>query len=99
MLDAGHLGQNICLMGATLDLKVVPIGGFYDDLLHDKNINLKNNELNYELYNNIKNCMKARMDNNNHEFQKLANYPYTKNCVTCIPSKKNNCTFCECVQV
>jgi len=30
-LDAGHIGQNICLAGESLSLGVCPIGAFHDD--------------------------------------------------------------------
>lgn len=33
-LDAGHIGQNICLAGEALSLGVCPIGAFYDDELN-----------------------------------------------------------------
>jgi SagB-type dehydrogenase family enzyme len=31
LLDIGHLGQNLCLAGAALDLAVVTTCGFFDD--------------------------------------------------------------------
>lgn len=31
-LDLGHMTQNLCLAGATLDLAVITIGGFIGDL-------------------------------------------------------------------
>jgi SagB-type dehydrogenase family enzyme len=34
LLDAGHLGQNICLMATAMNLGVLPIGGFLDDELN-----------------------------------------------------------------
>jgi SagB-type dehydrogenase family enzyme len=34
LLDAGHLGQNICLMATAMNLGVLPIGGFLDDDLN-----------------------------------------------------------------
>ena len=30
LIDAGHIGQNICLVSQEIGLDVVPIGGFYD---------------------------------------------------------------------
>lgn len=35
LLEAGHLMQNLCLLAVPLRLAVTPIGGYYDDLLHD----------------------------------------------------------------
>ena len=35
LLEAGHAGQNICLVGAALGLGICPLGGFFDDLVHD----------------------------------------------------------------
>jgi len=34
LLDAGHLGQNVCLMATAMNLGVLPIGGFLDDELN-----------------------------------------------------------------
>jgi len=34
LLDAGHLGQNVCLMATAMHLGVLPIGGFLDDELN-----------------------------------------------------------------
>ncbi len=30
LLEAGHLGQNLLLAAAALDLAALPVGGFYD---------------------------------------------------------------------
>ncbi|MGO8874560.1 MAG: SagB/ThcOx family dehydrogenase [Acidimicrobiales bacterium] len=35
LLDAGHLAQNLCLVATALGLGALPVGGFYDDRLHD----------------------------------------------------------------
>jgi SagB-type dehydrogenase family enzyme len=34
LLEAGHLGQNICLMATAMNLGILPIGGFLDDELN-----------------------------------------------------------------
>jgi SagB-type dehydrogenase family enzyme len=34
LLDAGHLGQNVCLMATAMNIGVLPIGGFLDDELN-----------------------------------------------------------------
>lgn len=34
LLEAGHLMQNLCLLAPALGLGVTPIGGYYDDRLH-----------------------------------------------------------------
>jgi len=34
-LDAGHIGQNICLAGESLALGVCPIGAFHDDEINE----------------------------------------------------------------
>lgn len=34
LLDAGHVGQNICLMSTAMNLGSLPIGGFLDDELN-----------------------------------------------------------------
>jgi SagB-type dehydrogenase family enzyme len=34
LLDAGHVGQNVCLMATAMHLGVLPIGGFLDDELN-----------------------------------------------------------------
>lgn len=35
LLEAGHLMQNLCLLAPALGLGTVPLGGYYDDRLHD----------------------------------------------------------------
>lgn len=35
LLEAGHLMQNLCLLAPGLGLGMTPVGGFYDDSLHD----------------------------------------------------------------
>lgn len=35
LLEAGHLMQNLCLLAPAVGLGITPIGGFYDDKLHD----------------------------------------------------------------
>lgn len=34
-MEAGHVAQNICLQAVALDLGVVTVGAFYDDLVRD----------------------------------------------------------------
>jgi len=35
LIEAGHLMQNLCLLAPALGLGMVPLGGYYDDQLHD----------------------------------------------------------------
>lgn len=35
LIEAGHVMQNYCLLAPALGLGMVPLGGFYDDKLHD----------------------------------------------------------------
>ncbi len=35
LLEAGHLGQNLCLVAEALDLKCCPMGGVHEDALHE----------------------------------------------------------------
>lgn len=34
LIEAGHIAQNLCLVGNTIPLSVCPIGGYYEDPLH-----------------------------------------------------------------
>jgi SagB-type dehydrogenase family enzyme len=34
LLEAGHLGQNLCLMATAMNLGILPIGGFLDEVLY-----------------------------------------------------------------
>lgn len=35
LIEAGHAMQNLCLLAPAVGLGMVPLGGFYDDKLHD----------------------------------------------------------------
>ncbi|MGH7334220.1 MAG: SagB/ThcOx family dehydrogenase [Candidatus Rokuibacteriota bacterium] len=35
LLEAGHVGQNVCLVATALGLGVCPLAGYVDDALHD----------------------------------------------------------------
>lgn len=45
LLEAGHIGQNTCLLATARGIKVCPIGGFHDENL----ANLIDIDLNDEL--------------------------------------------------
>ncbi len=43
LIDAGHIGQNFCLISEGLKIGCVPVGGFYDNLAN-KLLNLSDSE-------------------------------------------------------